>query len=270
VFGSALRSRAGSLADYVRLLREEDEGAESLHAHDNGSHQSLEPSQKAAHERAKDASHLADHVAKNWPEKERSFLHGKASEEHTKTAQGLHAAGFSQLARQHLQWAHYHASHAMQHAGAPAKLVQHPASGGHPRSGHTLPSQPSTVQHYGDVPTASPSHSKAQRTDAHWNDQVGGYQEIPDSVKKLRKRANLVSKSVDRISSDSQFTDGERAHHHRAAAGNHVQAASELMRHGFHKQAMKHAQMAQKHTAKAADHDAVPRALPPGPEKESE
>ncbi len=264
---TALSSRARFLAN--RLL--EAEGEESLHLHDSGNYQTLHPKLQKSHESAKDASRLVDQFAKNWPERERRYLHGKAAEEHTRTAQNMHAGGFTHLARQHLQWAHYHASHAQQQAAQSPGLVHHNPHGGHARSGHTLPKQAPSVQHYGDVPSGAVSHQKAQETGTHWNDRSNQYQEIPSGVAKLQKKAHRVSKSVQRISVDPSFSHAERAQHHRAAAGHHVQAASELMRHGFNHLGGQHMNWAQHHTQRAAEHDTMPspKALPPGPEKET-
>jgi hypothetical protein len=264
VLGASQRSRARRLVEQLRSLHEAEE---SLHLHDSGNWQPLHPMLRGWHDRAKDASHLADHVAKNWPEEQKRYLHGKAAQEHTNTAKKLHSAGFTHLARQHLQWAHYHASHAVQHGPQAAGLQHHAPTGGHARSGHTLPSQPPSAQHYGDVPSARPSAGKAKETKTHWNDRAGEYQEIPASTKKLVRRANTVSKSVNRISYDPSFSDEERAHHHRVAASHHVQAAQELMRHGFHRRADQHMQLAQGHTDRAGEHDAKPRALLPAPKE---
>jgi hypothetical protein len=246
----AIRLRAAGL---VRSLEEASENA--LHRHVTGAYHKLDPKLRAAHMRAKDASHLVDHFAKNWPEGQKRFLHQKAAEEHHRAATKLHAAGFADLAHTHMQWAHTHSAHAAQHQHE--ELVQLPPKGGHSRSGHTLPEQPPSVQHYGDVSTSAPSARKAQQNDQSWNDRTGGYQEIPDSARKLQTRAETVSKSVDRISLDPNFSDEERANHHRTAAGRHIAAAEELLRHGFKKQADRHMMRAQTHTSKAGKYDAV-------------
>lgn len=245
------RSRARHMVEHVLSLREAEE---ALHYHASGSWVPLDHASKVSHLRAKAASHLADHVAKNWPAKQRRLLHAKASNEHGRTAHHLHGAGFHHLSAQHSQWADYHAAQANQTEDAKPELVRHATTGGHARSGHTLPKQPSST--WGDVPTSAVSHQRAKETDARWNERAGGYQNIPKAVRKIARRAHEVGRSVNRLSYDPNFSDEEKGHHHRAAATNHIQAGEELKRHGFEAQSDEHMKLAQKHTKRASEHDA--------------
>jgi hypothetical protein len=216
-----------ALRDLTEELRTFSEGADELHFHaPSRSHVRLPPDLQLTHEKAEDATHLADHVARDWPERQRKMLHAKAVDHHLYAADALNQDGFEQLAGQHFERASYHAAHA--NAGAPVNLRLHSPLTGTAQSGHRLPAEPTN-------PSAS------------WNAQYNSYIEIPPEIGDDAQKAAQLTHDAHELHNDKK-ADVEKKHAaHMKALRHHVRVAADLHRHGFHPQAAEHDDVAKAH-----------------------